>query len=211
MPKKDKTTLQGKINNLIVTGMIYAAVAIVIGIVLVLFPKTSENVIRWVLAIALMAAGVSAIVADLSKGNISVASGTMLGGILALLMGIIVANYPSVLNIIPIVVGICVVLSGASNLRLSLAVKHFAQNKFIVALASALIQIVCGLVLIFSPNFGLDAIMVLVGVVLVIYAASALVDLIIFRTNFNNMVDYFKSRMKIIDLTPEPKGKEESK
>lgn len=195
--------LQKKINEYINTAIGYAILIILLGLVMLIFPGLSLDIIRWSIALVLIIGGLVLMINDFRRQTIvSMFSGSLLG-IFLLILGVIVVVHPDVLSIIPIVLGAYMVISSFMALRLASSLKEISSTSFFLSVFTSIITIICGIVLITNPFGGAIVITSLIGAVAIIYGISGLVDLLIFRHNIKEVANYIKSRTKFID------GKEE--
>ena len=191
--------LQKKINSYIDTGICYAVLMILLGVVMLVFPGLSLDIIRWTIAIVLIAGGILLVVNDLRRQTVaSMFSGSVLG-VGLLIMGIVVIVYPDVLGIIPIILGAYMIISSVMTLRLATSLKNVSNTSFYLALITSIVAIICGIILIANPLGGAIAITSLIGAIGIIYGISGLVDLIVFRHNIDEIAKYIKSQTKVIE------------
>ncbi|MBQ3410042.1 DUF308 domain-containing protein [Candidatus Saccharibacteria bacterium] len=180
------------------TAMGYSVLMIALGLIFLIFPGISLDVIRWILSVGLMALGLVLIINDLTKRSVLSMFSGAIGGVLLFVMGLVIMMHPAVMEIVPIVLGIWIIVSSVFSLRLAAALRSTGS-----AAASALmsvVSIICGVLLITRPGIGNIAIMVYVGIMLIIYAVSSLVDLIVIRSHVDRISKYFDEKVKFIDL-----------
>lgn len=195
--------LQKKINSYIDTAICYAVLMVLLGVVMLIFPELSLDVIRWTIAIVFIVGGILLTVNDLRRQTIvSMFSGSILG-VGLLIMGVVVIAYPVILDIIPIILGAYMIISSVMTLRLTSSLKTVSTSSFYIALITSIVSIICGIVLIANPLGGSIVITSLIGAVAIIYGVSGLIDLIVFRHNIDEIAKYIKSQKKVIE------GKEE--
>ena len=192
--------LQKKIGGYLNAAMGYSLVMILLGIVIALFPGITLEVIRWTLAIILLAAGFALIINDLRRQTlVTMFSGSLLG-VLSVVLGIIVIVHPDVMGIIPIVLGAYMIISSVLTLRLASSLKGAANSSsFWIAVLTSIIEIICGTILVMNPAAGAAAMMSTIGLVLIAYGVSAFVDVFIFRQNLKELASYVKKQVKVID------------
>ena len=191
--------MQQKIKSYIGTAIGYAILMAILGLVFLLFPGLSLDIIRWSLAAILIISGLGAIINDVRKQTVfSMFSGSLLG-VFMLVMGVIIIVHPDVLSIIPVILGAWMVVSSAFSLRLSATLKNVDGSGFWLSVISSVISIVCGFVLIFRPMAGAIAITSLLGAVILVYSVFGLVDLCIFRRNMEQVAKNLKDKIKLID------------
>jgi uncharacterized membrane protein HdeD (DUF308 family) len=190
--------IQQKIKNYINTAIGYVALMAILGLVLLIFPGLSLDIIRWSLAAILIVSGLGTIINDIRKQTFfSMLSGSLLG-VFMLVMGIIIIVHPDVLAIIPIIIGAWMVVTGAFSLRLSATLKEADSSSFWLSVVSAAISIICGFALIFRPMAGAMAITSFLGAAILVYSIFGMVDLFVFRRNMEQVAKTLKDKVKII-------------
>ena len=190
--------LEKSIRNSIWAGLAYAAIMICVGLFVWFNPATSLETIRWILVTVAGLVGLSLVIGDFSRGpSVFAGGGTVLGS-LSIIVALLVAFRPEVLNIIPVILGVWILISGVSTLRMSAAVRGSAGS-MLLAIVSSLISLVAGTLLIVNPFGGQLAITVVIGIMLVIHGVSMLIDLLVFRARMNDLSAYLKSRTRTIN------------
>lgn len=191
--------LQKKISSYITTGICYSVLMIVLGLVLLIFPGVSLDIIRWSLAIILIIAGMGMVINDLRRQTVfSMFSGSLLG-VFLLVMGIIIVIHPDVLAIVPIILGAWMIVSSFFTLRLTSTIKNTGDGGFWISFITSMISIICGFILIFHPMSGAVALTSVLGAVIIVYAIAGLIDLIVFRRNLDEVARGLKNTLKVVE------------
>ena len=100
--------------------------------------------------------------------------------------------YPKiVITLIPIVAGTWMIVSSVFKIRLSLVLKDCQINSWVWTLT-----IICGILMIINPQIGASAITSFIGMLIIIYSASSIIDLIIFKNNVNSIVKNIEKTYK---------------
>ena len=182
-----------KINNFLNAAINTTILMIAIGIFLALFPTLSLEITRWIFIIALVSAGLSMITADLTgKKRGGIISGTVLGSF-NLLLGLIILINPEILSIIPIAIGFYIVISSLTKLRMTLALKEISNSAFTASILMNIISVVSGFIIIFQPI----AVMLL-GIMLIVYGVSDLINIVILKSHVNEFSSKMKSAKKYL-------------
>lgn len=179
-----------KFNGFMSLSIGYAVLFALIGIVLVVFPKDSITVISYVISGALIISGTYLII-RYNDAKMLIDFVTI--GVLSVLLGIIILLYPEALAVvIPIIIGVFIVIESVIKIKISLVLKDVQDDKWILTLMLAILEMLCGLIMIINPKVGALTLTTLLGILLLVYSASAMIDLVIFKKNVNNIVKYFK-------------------
>lgn len=181
--------MQKKIKGFINSSMIMAVSFMVLGFVFVLFPQSSLDLIRWILASVFMVMGIYTLTSNFSKSKYPSTISTILGTIL-LVIGIIFAVNPGVMDILPTILGAWFIVSSVSTLRYATALDR-KSSASTWAIATSCLSILCGIILIINPWKANIALMTFAGIMMMIYAASSLVDLMTIKKNFNDVTKKF--------------------
>lgn len=185
--------LTNKINSFLNAAVSTTVLMICIGLFLALFPTLSLEITRWIFIIAFISTGVSMISADLTgKRQQGLISGTLFGSF-AILLGLIILTNPGVLSIIPIAIGFYVVISSIMKLRMTLALKEISTSAFSASILMNLISVVSGCIIIFQPITSTAVAIMILGMMLIIYGVSDLINVFILKTH----VQEFSRKMKV--------------
>ena len=187
-------TFTNKINNFLNAAINTTILMIAIGIFLALFPTLSLEITRWIFIIA----GLSMITADLAgKKRGGIISGTVLGSF-SLLLGFIILINPEVLSIIPIAIGFYIVISSLTKLRMTLALKEISNSAFTASILMNIISVVSGFIIIFQPIASTAVAVMLLGIMLVVYGVSDLINIVILKSHVNEFSSKMKSAKKYL-------------
>lgn len=189
--------LEARVRSYLNLATVYALLMVFVGLLFIIFPDLVNDVIRWGLAVTLIGGGIFVMIKDFtSPVKLNLASGAVAGALM-LVMGMIIAFHPAVLEIVPILVGIWMIVSSVSSLRLSAAFKNTeSTGVFALSVCMSLISILAGVFLIIRPGIGGLAVTSFIGIVIMIYAISSLLDIAVYRKNLNTIADYFKQITK---------------
>lgn len=184
--------LQKKINSFINIQLGSSVFLIVLGIICLLAPATILDVIRWIIAIFCLAAGAYTLASDLRR-NAPVLFGTTLIGVVFLILGLVFAVNPGVMDIFPMVIGAWFIISGVSSVRFSAGLRGSTAGVY--ALVTSILSLICGILLIINPWGGQVAIMVFSGIMMIIYGAANLVDMAVLKHNLSDLAKNFKKAL----------------
>lgn len=192
-----------KLNKLLTSSIIISLLFLIIGLIIIIYPENSIKVLSILLAIFLIINGLYLIIIGADIRNIFFID-FFPTGILSLLLGILMILYPNTLSIIiPITLGIWFIWISIFKLRLSISLKNIDEPAWILTIITSILSIICGLILIFNPISSSIAITMFTGAIIIIYAISDLIDMIVFKKNVNKIVKHFKKSypkaIKIID------------
>ena len=199
--------IEQKIKSYLSTAMGYSALMVALGLILLIFPGTSLNLIRWGLSLGLIILGIWMIITDITRRSIlSMFSGSI-GGVLSLVMGIVIILYPRILDIIPIILGVWMIVSSTFSLRLTSSLRAVSNNGYLASVITTVISIVCGIILILNPTDSTVALIALIGVMVIVYAAATLIDLFILRKHLQHIAKFVKNNGAIEVKAKEVKTK----
>ena len=153
--------------NLSIFGSI---AAIALGIILLVFPGASLDVIRWIIAILAFAVGAIIIVGELTKRSGTPFFGATAIGAIFIVVGLIFATRPAAINIFAIVLGAWFIVTAVGSVRYSAALRGSAA--YVSGLMS-LISLAAGILLIVNPWGGSISMMVLLGASLIFFDREA--------------------------------------
>ncbi len=148
---------------------------IALGIVMILWPEATMTTICYILAALLIMVGVVFLVNYLSKDIVGILyRHDLVVGVSAILGGVlIIVKVEQLTNLIPVVLGFVVTISGILKLQNSVDMLRLGHGTWHVAFALAIINVVAGVVLLINP-FAKEMLILSIGICLVY---SGLTDL----------------------------------
>ena len=186
-----------KENKITINNLVYALLFLIFGILLLTGIQTLTGIASIIIgSVFIIIGAVKTIIYIYMKGKLGDYSiNNLLIGLFAIFCGIILIIYSEVLSFaIRIIIGLWVLFASINRIILAISIKRELQDGFWMYLASALVMFISGVVLItgmFSP---------LLGVFIIIYAISEIVDYI-----------YFKVTYKEKNMDMEPKATKKTK
>ena len=172
---------------------------IIFALSLFIFPEASTNLLGNVLAVFLIAFGIYLVLLDFRGGFLLVID-LLPGGLIATIMGVLILIHPGILKeIIPIVIGIWVIVSSSLNIKLSLYMKEVEGKSWLTTLIIALVSVFVGALLIAKPKELTEVLTTFVGILIMIYAISNLIDMILFKKYIKRIAGYMRKHMKRVE------------
>lgn len=108
--------------------------------------------------------------------------------------------YPNTLSIIiPIVLGTWVIITSILKLRLAISLRNFKNTPWILILIISILSIICGFILILNPTITSITLTLFIGIMIIVYAISDIIDMIVLKKQVKNLAKYFKENIKIIE------------
>lgn len=185
-----------KINRFITGSIILSIVFALIGGCMIFYSEVSLNVIAYTISAFFIALGIYLLVIDYKTIFLI---DTMYFGALITLLGIILLIYPESLSIlIPIVLGVWFIMFSLFKIRISLALKDYEDTPWVLSLLLSIVSLICGVLFIINPLTSASVITSAVGIVIIIYAVSNIIDMIILKKNINDIVKALKAHFTIL-------------
>lgn len=187
-----------RFNRFMNSSILLSALFMIIGIVFILLPKESLTTVSYVISFLLIIYGIFLFTMDCKYGNLLFID-NFANGILSVIFGIIILMYPKFLaSIIPIVLGILFIISSLFKIRVSISLKGETEY-WLISLLLSILSIVCGIILIINPFESAVTVTLLMGIILVIYSVTDMLDMIIFKKNINDIAKKIKKSFKELD------------
>ena len=179
-----------KFNKFLNSSIVLSVLMFILGLIFMIYPSVSFSVVTYIIAIFLILNGLYFII---EKDNSIFFSGFLTLGVLELLMGIIMLINPNIVKtLFPIVVGISMVVKSALDLRISINLSSVNYKNWLILFICSLLGIICGVYIIVNPGVGSQVITTYVGIVIMVYAISNIIDTIVFKKNVNDIVKLLK-------------------
>ena len=152
--------------------IILSIVMLLIGVMMLIKPGQSMDLICKIIGIGMAVGGVLAIISAVMVSDNSLAKGSFLtAGIVSLVIGVIFLCMPGfVISIFPIIFGIAVAANGVINLINAFKVRVISDNQWMLPVDMAILTILLG-ILIFANPFRTMALLVRIIGIIIIYNA----------------------------------------
>ncbi|MBR3350368.1 MAG: DUF308 domain-containing protein [Solobacterium sp.] len=178
------------------------------GILLVMYPALSSDVICYLIGVGACIFGLICLVRYfLMKLEDSLFSNDFVIGVMALLFGMIVMiKKDLIIGLIPIVLGMIIVFSGFMKLQRAVAAFRIRFENAVWYACLGFVSIIVGFVIMFllSPSQTQDLIFRVIGGGLIYCGISDLVTIFFLASRFNRYVGDFKAGKIDITVKPEP-------
>ena len=164
-------------------SLISSGVILVLG--LLLFFKSSVTLmgISYIFGGLIIAIGVLAIVRFISNNHSDISNQlNIIYGIICIISGIFFIEKPEIIgSIIPVVMGIGIIVSSSLKIQQSFNLKSLNSSYFFWSFVTALLSLICGVVLLFNPFKGAVIITKVIGIFLVMYAILDICNTIVLK------------------------------
>lgn len=186
-----------KINKYFNLSIASSILFIILGIIILIFPKISLSIFSYLIGISAILLGIYLIYLEVRYGSIFTLIDTSLSGILSILLGISILIYPKTVAIfIPIVLGIWFIMSSFMKLRISYYLKYISGSLYLSTLIMNILSVICGIIFIINPLTSSTVITIYIAILLIIYSISNLSEIIILKKNINNIDKYLQKEFK---------------
>ena len=164
-------------------SLISSGVILVLG--LLLFFKSSVTLmgISYIFGGLIIAIGVLAIVRFISNNHSDISNQlNIVYGIICIISGIFFIEKPEIIgSIIPVVMGIGIIISSSLKIQQSFNLKSLNSSYFFWSFVTALLSLICGVILLFNPFKGAVIITKVIGIFLAIYAILDICNIIVLK------------------------------
>ena len=174
--------IQKRVHRFINASLGTSVIFFVLGLVFLLAPGQSLEIVRWVIVASALIGGLGIVVRNMMSTRYTF-TGTTIIGVMLVAIGLIFALYPSVMNVFAIILGAWLIVSAISSLGAASSLR--GKSDYGVVVVTSIISTICGVLLILNPWGGTISIVIVAGIVMMIHAASNMIDLLIFKKNFD--------------------------
>lgn len=176
--------------------LLLSILAFVIGLLMVVVPNASLQVIGITFGIFAILFGVVLIALDFALNNIYVPFFGILSGVLSVIVGIVLIAMPGILpTVFGIVLGIWIILSSVNIISIAIAVRK-GFSKWGLLLLLGIIDLVSGIIVLFNPFASSLSIVVLSGIVIMIHSAVTIVDMIMLKSDVKEIAKAYEESLK---------------
>lgn len=189
-----------KLNSFINSSICISIMFIIIGIIMVIMPKMSLEILGVILSVILIINGVILMITDIKLNNNFIPVDMLPASMLSILLGIMMLIYPNILSIIiPLMLGTWFIMTSIFKIRLTLYLSKIQNTPWLLLMLISILSIVCGFILILNPIDSSVAITLFIGIVIIVYSISDIINMIVLKRNLNKLTKYFKENIKIIE------------
>ena len=156
------------------TAIIASLAYLVLGFIMMLFPKLTSNVLCYTLGIVLTVYGLFNIISFFINKELSLYL-ELIVGIIATAFGIFTLFTPSIIvNIIFVTIGIIIIIDSLMDIKHSFQLKALGMKHWWICTAVSVSVIILGLCTIFFPGFFGDFLIFLLGIIMIYEGISGL-------------------------------------
>ena len=163
-------------------GYVRAAVTLVLGLLIVIWPGVAVRTLVMVIGAFLIAAGAISFIASYGDRKVEGQSPLLiLNGLVSIVFGLILIILPDFfVGIIMFLFGAILLLFGVMQIVNIINVRRVIKIQWISYIVPILVCL-CGIVIFFNPFNSLAAIFIFFGIVLIIYGVSEFISTLSFR------------------------------
>lgn len=169
--------IKKELNISIVSSIAY----IILGIIIVLNPATTLNVISIAISALAIVTGIIITIINITELK---KEGNPIFGILLVVMGIALIIYPNSLNIlISLGIGIWFISSSINRIKFAIMLKDVKEIKWLVILIIAIVTLIIGISFIFAPLASAITLATISGILMIIYSICDIFEIIFIKKN----------------------------
>lgn len=148
---------------------ISAVICALLGLVLVIWPGTTSQIICMMLGGVLLAYGILQIVLYLfNRERTIISQGMMVLGIVFAVIGVWILFKPEmIIMAVPVIVGVLIAIHGLHNVTQAIALKKDGYENWWVAFLLGLVTVIFGGVLIYNPFEAVELVVRIIGAFLI--------------------------------------------
>lgn len=151
--------------------IVNSLVALIIGLVLLFVPGDIITTVIRIFGVIIVVLGVL----NVLGGSKTKTTGDLIYGILITILGIVFISNPQVIaSIVPFVFGVWIVIRSLFKLQVAANIKK--TTNYLKPLVVNIITLILGLVLMFNPFKGAEAVIRIIGVFMITYALLDILD-----------------------------------
>lgn len=179
------------------TSIILSSIAaFIIGLIMVVAPGISLQTIGVVAGIYIIIHGIVLIALALAANMAYVPFYGVMSGLLSIILGIILLAMPSILStVFAIALGIWIILSSINIISIAITTRKEYSNWGLLLLLG-IIDLICGVIILFNPFASSISIVVLGGIVIMVHSIINIVDMIVIKKNVKDITKAVEASFK---------------
>ncbi len=196
------------------SNILISIIYIVIGILLIAFPKVSGDVITSIIGIGFLALGAVAVINYfLIPVKDAFYRNDFVYGVIAIVFGLIIITKQNLIaDLIPVILGIVITASGVRKVQQAIVAKRINYSQSAFYFVMGIISIILGVVIMFwlSGQTAKNIVFIVIGAGLVYDGVSDLIATLFLANKFSNFMKTFKNEEEdnVIDVTAEDRKDE---
>lgn len=191
------------------SNILISLIYIVIGILLIAFPKVSGDVITSIIGIGFLALGAVAVINYfLIPVKDAFYRNDFVYGVIAIVFGLIIITKQNLIaDLIPVILGLVITASGVRKVQQAIVAKRINYSQSAFYFVMGIISIILGVVIMFwlSGQTAKNIVFIVIGAGLVYDGVSDLITTLFLANKFSNFMKTFKNEEEdnVIDVTAE--------
>lgn len=176
--------------------LVSSVIAFIIGLMMTVVPNISLQVIGIVVGIYIMVHGCVLIILNFMAHSIYIPFHGIMSGLLSIVVGLILVAMPNALStIFAIALGIWIILSSINTISISISVKDAISNWYLW-LILGIIDLICGLIILFNPFASSMSVIVLGGIIVMVHSVITFIDTIMVKRDAKQIAKELEAKIK---------------
>ena len=186
-----KNSIENMYKRMIIYSLLTALFTIIMGIVLLLLPNTTNKVVGIIVGIIFLIEGINSVYKYFHREGAKLYNLNLIFGVLYALLGVVIILYPfTVVEFVTVCLGIYMIINGASKVNYALWLKRGNEESWLITLATGILIAIVGILVIFNP-FASLTLTKLAGAFLIITGILDFMDTILFRNRSKEIMEIF--------------------
>ena len=181
------------------TSIILSSVAaFIIGLIMAVVPNLSLQAIGIAVGVYAMVYGVILMGINFTAHNTYIPFYGIASGILSIIVGLILVAMPNILSVVfAIALGIWIILSSVNIISIAITAKKTVTNWYLWLLLG-IIDMICGIIILFNPFASSLSIVVLGGIIIMIHSVVSIIGMIMVKNNIKEVTKALETASKNI-------------
>lgn len=187
-----KTIFKNITNSIILLSIL----AVLLGIVLIVYPGMSLIALGITVAVYLIIHGITLIILDIKAWRLYIPFEGMLQGILCVILGILLARSPEYIAVyIGIFMGLWIIVSSFSGIKLAYALRRTGAP-WVLMIIMNIIDIIVGCLILYSPILSSISVTIGLGIVLIAHSVINIINMIMVKKNMRDVEKIIVEKIK---------------
>ena len=175
------------IKDVTTSVILLSILAILLGIVLIVYPGISLLAFGIIVAAYLIIHGITLIILDIKAWRMYVPFEGLLQGILCLILGVWLAANPANITIyVGVTVGFWIIVSSFGGIKFAAALRGTGAP-WVLLIIINIIDIIIGCLILYSPILSSISLAVGLGIVLIIHSIINIINMIVVKKNIKDV------------------------
>lgn len=188
--------MKEKFNEAINSVILSSVLTLILGLIIVIFPKISIDTLGIIVAIFMIMYGVAFVYLDIKAAQYYIPFDGFISGIVSVLIGILLLCKPAIVSVIlTIVIGIWMIVSSINCIKIALKLTK-TNLPWVLILILGIIDLLAGIIVLVNPFEATVSLTLFAGIMLMVHSVINIIDMFIIKKDVKEISQAITNKLK---------------